>query len=46
LLIILLRRSCGVSFFSAWGVLPAPPDAPFSFASADDVLSTRNTSKV
>jgi hypothetical protein len=28
LLIILLSLSCGVSFFSVWGVLPAPPEAP------------------
>jgi len=39
LLIILLSLSCGVSFFSVWGVLPVPPEAPLlSLASADDVL--------
>jgi len=41
LLIILLSLSCGVSFFSVWGVLPVTPEAPLlSLASAADVLLT------
>lgn len=45
LLIILLSLSCGVSFFSVWGVLPVTPVAPlFSLASAADVLLTETTS--